>query len=1075
MPQTIKIVEQRTGGSLATRMLESIRSYTIGPMSLRDPALAKFFGLGRSTASGITVTDEMAFTCSAVMSAVSGISADVANKPLKLLKRRQDGGNDDFIESKTYSLLKDEPNPDMSSFIFRQTLTAHALTCHGGFAEIERDGVGRPSALWPITPDRIKPFIDKEKLANGAYRSRLRYRVDGETILESGDVIHLRGLGYDGYRAYPLIDKARQAIGLALAAEKFGATFFGNGSTFGGVFATDQAIGPDKEKELRESIEAYNSGPDKQHRNLFLSGGWKYTQIGVAPNEAQMNELRDKQNEEVARFFHYPLHRLMVNRAGAVSYASTSEANLDYYTSCLLNWFVNWEQELTRKLIAPLERRQQSIKHNVTASLRGDPAARTALYTAMLDRGVFNADMVLELEDMNPQPDGQGKLYLVQGAMVPKDRISDIAQAQIDKASQPPPEPAKAKSDQNQPTSDPNPNARALEDAIGRATLAEAAAAEALRDAQVQREARAALEATGVAQAEEIARRVESERVAFANAAELEVIAAQLRADVERERMAHEEDIASLDRLRAEVVSAEARVASLSSDIEARVLEMGAAASALESARAELADVRLVADARHAELEALRSAERVAAELLAARDAELAESRTALEALEKSARQMMQEAAAARAEAEEARIAAEAVASGEAAARAEADRLFDLAEARAQAATAEALTSSRLVEESRAALQVAQDAHGLAVAALTQAELDAQDKAAEIERLQAAAATQAIEAERVRAESQRRLDEAGEALRIATEARAQAEEQRRQAETAAEVVTGQIEAIRGEAAAQVAAAEADKRASLEVAEETRQARRLAEEAQRAALLRQREADDAARAAQERADALAVCLREMEAAERARLTRVITAHRLSVVDVMQRMIEREIDRAHRAQGDPEKAMPAMTKFYEGHEALVVSALLPSIRTHLAFSASEEDPEVFTRKMARQHVQDSLRQLAVVFSEERDAVPAALAAVFQRWRTDRIEHVADLIVRRDIDVLLQGSAAPPQERQMLIGEAMTRTQKTVKRDAQGRIAEIIEDRELSPGGPTQRIRKIIERGEDDRITGIREVPE
>src|SRR6478735_1984187 len=435
MPTTITIRDRAAEAkpSLMQRMLEALRSYTVPPMPLKDPALARLFGAGYQTAAGITVTDGNVFTFSAVYDAVNQSSSDLAKLPCNLRIRLQDGGSRPFENSKTYWLLKHEANPDMSAFEFRRTLQAHALTCKGGFAEIERNGANQPTALWPLTPDRVDPFLEKTTLPNGRYRSKLRYRIDGDDqyIIEASDMIHIRGLGYDGYCAYPVIDKARQAIGIALAAERYAGAFFGNNSNLGGLLmAENPDLDETQAKEIQDRIEKVHKGPDRAWRLLVLGAGFKYSRTGITPSESQLDKVRDGQVVEVARFFNFPVHKLKnLDRA---TNNNIEQQDLEYYKGHQLTWITNWEGELNRKLVPSLEVGQQFFKHNATASLRGDAVARTALYSALLDRGVFCADDVLELEDQNPQPNGQGKIYLVQGAMVPKDKVQALADATIE-------------------------------------------------------------------------------------------------------------------------------------------------------------------------------------------------------------------------------------------------------------------------------------------------------------------------------------------------------------------------------------------------------------------------------------------------------------------------------------------------------------------------------------------------------------------------------------------------------------------------------------------------------------------
>lgn len=429
----------------AKAALQAVRAVWSGPYSLKDPALSRLFGAGYENYAGIQVTETNAMTFSAVFSAVLQISSDVAKLPLNLHKRRQEGGSDHYIDARLYHLLKNEPNPETSSMMFRQTITAHALTCHGGYAEIERDMHGRPKALWTLTPDRVEP-IRREQYDRATGRKGLgplEYRIDNDDdqILPMRDVLHISGLGYDGVTGYSVIHKARQAIGLALAMEKFGGQYFRTGGSFGGWLESEDDLDPDQKKEIRDEIEKFRK---EATRILVTGAGQKYHQLATKPAESQMDESRTAQILEVARFFRMPPVKLGVNTPGTVSYASSEQADLDYYKGPMLDWIIREEQEFNRKLIPASERRQQFIKHNATAFLRADTAGRTSFYKTMMSEGVFCADDVLELEDMNPQPNGQGKVYLVQGAMIPKDQLVTLTDAKIDLLKRKTSEPAPA-------------------------------------------------------------------------------------------------------------------------------------------------------------------------------------------------------------------------------------------------------------------------------------------------------------------------------------------------------------------------------------------------------------------------------------------------------------------------------------------------------------------------------------------------------------------------------------------------------------------------------------------------------
>lgn len=918
------LARRSSSWSLTDRARLAWRSFWQGPFSSKDPALAKLFGSGYEAAAGIHVTPENAFTFSAVFDAVNQIASDEAKLPLNLLKKRDDGGSDLYEDSGVYKLLKYEPNPEMSPMVFRRTLIAHALTCHGGFAEIERDTLNRPFALWILTPDRVEPYRDDRGIDSRTGQrvyGPLEYKIDGgATFLPAKDVLHIHGLGYDGITGYSVIDKARQTIGLALAAEKFGANYFGKGTMFGGWLENESDLDEDQKKEIRENIDKFRAQQDAAFRILVTGAGQKFHQFANKPSESQMDESRLRQVEEVARFFRMPPYKLGVNTPGTVSYASVEAANLDYYTGCLLDWITLVEQEFNRKLIPRLERGRQFIKHNVNAFLRADTAARSAFYQAMLDRGVFSADMVLGLEDMNPQPNGQGKLLLVQGAMIPKDKLVEKIEADLAKA--------KAETDKiarepvsSSATPSPDANAPIPEDedrdrliVVLREDLAEAQTrSEALRD--------------------EIQRLIESGQ-------------------------AKDADVDILQRRHAE---ADLTIAALKARIETAMTE-----------RQAEADARVTADeALASESTARQAAERIAHD-----------ERLKTEAAERAA-----SAAAQR-----------------------------QAEAEDRAATAQERADEAVAERDRLAAthetdQVALSAAHLAVADAEQrvAELDA-----ERERLTTVAAQAQADAERITQESTARIAiadatarEADAQARAAEQrtadletARQAAEAERERLTTVAEQAQADADRIAHEAATRIATAAA--------ATEDAESRARMADARAADLEAIRQAADAeqqriAIVAEERHatnETLSQSLNAMHARAKARQIATIAAHRGLIVDALGRMARREAQQARSKQATPEKLRRWLDGFTTLQTAICTEALLPAVRTHLAWLESDDDPAIVTAALVQRHLVEFDRQLRVVLEADPEDFHAELDAVLMRWESDRPAVVADAFVTEEI---------------------------------------------------------------------------
>lgn len=764
--------------------LEQLRSSWSGPLTSSSPELARLWA-SPPVASGVSVNETTALNYSAFWAAVSLISSDVASLPLILYKRTQNGGKERYTDPKLYRILHDEPNPEMTSFVFRETLQGHVLTWGNAYAEIERSLDDRVKALWPLSPDRVSPFREG---------STLRYRVSQgpgkpDAVFEPRNILHIPGLGYDGTCGYSVVAKARESLGLGIAAERFGASFYGNGSTMGGVFEHPGRMSPAAQKNFREATEARHQGVDRAHRFLVVEEGMKFQKLGIPPDEAQFLETRKFQVEEIARWFKLPPHKI-----GAMEHATFSNIehqNLEYYKSCLLGWLRRWEQELNRKLIAPMERNIQFAEHLVDGFLRADIATRYAAYAIGRNGGWLNADDIRRMENLNPLPGGQGEIYLVPMNMVPADMVGDVVKSQIKKNETPTPAPQNKDDD-------------AAKAANARAEAAERSLAVACADVERQ-------------------------------VAELDAL----------EQRLHESDEA-LNVQRERVAEAQGRVAVLTPLVE---------------------DIKRERDM----LEAQR--------------------------------------------AEDAKAAAEAIAEVEA----------------------------------RADKQLLREADGYAKAL---AEQEAALRTAET--TAAAWKVDAVEAERLR--------EAAEAAKAVAVQNALTEVQtREEAEKAAEAA--RIEAF----GADVARAAAEHRATTEAAE-------------KAAAL----------------EALAA----QKAAEQIRLQRVLTAHRALIADAMGRMIRRETEKARAKQATPQKLRAWMDSFYPVHEDVCRAALLPAIRTHLAWQGSDADPAEMTATLVSQHVQESIRQLRLVLDTDPEDISMGLETLLRRWELERPDVIADHVLREAI---------------------------------------------------------------------------
>ncbi|MDD2979148.1 MAG: phage portal protein [Hespellia sp.] len=373
------------------------------------------FMFGGST-SGKPVNERSAMQMTAVYSCVRILSEAVAGLPLHLYRYGKDGSKEKAIDNPLYFLLHDEPNPEMTSFVFRETLMTHLLLWGNAYAQIIRNGKGEVIGLYPLMANRMT--VDRDEKGNIYYQYQVsdsdsKTLKEGTVNLKPTDVLHIPGLGFDGLVGYSPIAMAKNAIGMSIACEEYGAKFFANGATPGGLLEYPGTVkNPDA---IRESWNK-GFGRGNSHKVAILEEGMKYTPISISPNEAQFLETRKFQINEIARIFRVPPH--MVGDLEKSSFSNIEQQSLEFVKYTLEPWLVRWEQSMIRSLISPDDKTAYFIKFNVDGLLRGDYASRMSGYATARQNGWMSANDIRELENLDRIPaEMGGDLYLINGNM----------------------------------------------------------------------------------------------------------------------------------------------------------------------------------------------------------------------------------------------------------------------------------------------------------------------------------------------------------------------------------------------------------------------------------------------------------------------------------------------------------------------------------------------------------------------------------------------------------------------------------------------------------------------------------
>lgn len=384
------------------------------------------------TTSGKTVTERSAMQMTAVYSCVRILAEAVAGLPLHLYRYTDGGGKEKALDQPLYRLLHDEPNPEMSSFVFRETLMTHLLLWGNAYAQVIRNGKNEVIALYPLMQNKMS--VDRDENGRLYYTY---YRGPDEAIknkefavtLQPSDVLHIPGLGFDGLVGYSPIAMAKNAIGMAIACEEYGAKFFANGAAPGGVLEHPGTI--KDPQRVRESWQSTFGGSGNANKIAVLEEGMKYTPIGISPEQAQFLETRKFQINEIARIFRVPPH--MVGDLEKSSFSNIEQQSLEFVKYTLDPWVIRWEQSIQRALLSQGEKAEYFVKFNLEGLLRGDYQSRMNGYAIGRQNGWMSANDIRELENLDriPAEDG-GDLYLINGNMLPLKNAGAFANTPTD-------------------------------------------------------------------------------------------------------------------------------------------------------------------------------------------------------------------------------------------------------------------------------------------------------------------------------------------------------------------------------------------------------------------------------------------------------------------------------------------------------------------------------------------------------------------------------------------------------------------------------------------------------------------
>lgn len=353
-------------------------------------------GWGQETYTGEAVTVEGSLSVTAVLAGFTILSEDTASLPL-ILYRRLKRGKERATDHPYYSLMHDAPNPEHTSMVFREIVTGHLVGWGNFYGQLIWDRKGVVRETWPLRPDRMKVFRE-----NGVRKYLYRTANGQERAFRQDEILHIPGFGFDGLTGISRITQARNAIGLSIAAEKFGSKFFSNDARPGVVLKHPKELSDDSYNRLRNSWNEMHQGVDNSHKPAILEEGMDIETIGIPPEDAQFLQTRQFQVSEVARIFRIPPH-MIGDISKSTSWGSGIEQQeLGYLSHTLRPWLTRIEQQLNKDLLLAAEKKDYLFEHLTDVLLRTDTTARFQAYALAITNGFMTRNEAREKENSNP-------------------------------------------------------------------------------------------------------------------------------------------------------------------------------------------------------------------------------------------------------------------------------------------------------------------------------------------------------------------------------------------------------------------------------------------------------------------------------------------------------------------------------------------------------------------------------------------------------------------------------------------------------------------------------------------------
>ena len=385
--------------------------------NVRDSGTLFVFGRAES---GENVDERSAMQIATVYACVRLLSESVASLPLHLYRVTDNGeGKEKARDHPLYDILYRQPNPEMTSFTFLEVLMTHLLLWGNAYCQIIRTGKNGVLGLYPLLPENVE--VDRDESGNlyyiyHAYTDETPGENNKDIYFRRDEILHIPGLGFNGLVGFSPIAMMKNALGSAIAVEKYGSAFFRNGAQPVGVLEHPGVL--KNPERIRENWMDTYGGASNSHKVAVLEEGMAYKPISLPPEDSQFLSTREFDVEEICRIFRVPPH--LVQDLRRSTFNNIENQGISYVQYTLMPWLVRMEQAIIKDVLVGDEQKEFFPKFNVDGLLRGDYKSRMDGYAVARSNGWLSANDIRRLENMDPIPEEDGgDLIVINGSYVP--------------------------------------------------------------------------------------------------------------------------------------------------------------------------------------------------------------------------------------------------------------------------------------------------------------------------------------------------------------------------------------------------------------------------------------------------------------------------------------------------------------------------------------------------------------------------------------------------------------------------------------------------------------------------------